>query len=491
MAAPEVSNAKWSLDQLHEKRREVFAVQLEREPYDLDEAVAYAERNARRGTVSGVLAAAKESGKTVCVPRAGVASWEGQRQLMQALDEAGAAFLPMTIDSLTRELRFAEAAAMLASSSDTVSSLNGYPIVAHGIEATRRLVETFDKPVIIRANAVDLRICAETGFASGGTAFVSGPMYATIEYSKNVALAESIPYWQYIFRLMGSYTDAGIPVADDAVGFAQSGTCSVPALMHVGVVLDALIMAGQGVRHIMPYSMLQGAIAQDVASCIAVEILVQEYLGRCGYQGVSTYVASSDWNGAFPSATPDAYGLIAANVFAAAIARPPLNYVKTIHEGLGVPTAQANAQSVRISRYLFHLIGRQADTLRSAEVEFELALNLMEARSILDAVLDSGDGDPALGACRALESGILDIPFSPNVHVQGNVLPIRDGNGAVRFLDCGRLPIPAEARAMEAERLSLRSPDPSALSYQDVIDDLEFLELDAAAPSATRQAHHA
>jgi hypothetical protein len=31
---------------------------------------------------------------------------------------------------------------------------------------------------------------------------------------------------------------------------------------------------------------------------------------------------------------------------------------------------------------------------------------------------------------------------------------------------------------MEAERLARRSPDVSALSYQDVVADLRFLELD-------------
>lgn len=485
MTFPDVDNTQWSLEKFHEVRGGLFRNQLEREPFDLDEAVSFSVENAKRGTVAGVLAHAKATGDAVCVPRAGVATMEGQRSLMQMLDEAGAAFLPITIDSLTRNLRFKEAEERLASSSDAHSSLNGFPIVAHGVENTRRLIQSFDKPVIVRANAVDLRLTAETGFAAGGTAFVSGPMYATLEYSKDVSLAESIPYWQYIFRLMGIYTDAGVPLADDAVGFSQSGTCSVPALMHVGVVLDALIMAGQGVRHIMPYSMLQGGIAQDIASCLAVEILVQEYLEKCGNDGVSTYVASSDWNGAFPVQTPDAYGLIAANVFAAAIARVPLNYVKTIHEGLGVPTAQANADSIRVSRYLFKLIGRQASSLLSADVDFELALNLMEARAILDAVLDAGDGDPALGSIRALESGVLDIPFSPNRHVRGDVLPIRDHNGAVRFLDSGRLPIPAEARRMEAERLALRSTDPSLLSYQDVIDDLEFLELE---PTTTERA---
>src|SRR5690606_14924140 len=149
---------------------------------------------------------------------------------------------------------------------------------------------------------------------------------------------------------------------------------------------------------------------------------------------------------AFPTARPDAFGLIASNVFAAGIAKVPLNYVKTIDEGLGVPTAKSNAESIRITRYVLQLIRRQADALWTSEMDFELHLNLITARSILDSVLDIGDGDPAWGAIKALETGVLDIPFSPNKHVKGNVLPIRDAMGAVRFLDSGDLVIPEEAR---------------------------------------------
>lgn len=472
------TNAKLSLDELQAQREDVFRSQLGRDPYDLDECTAWAARNAKRGSVSASLSAAKASGRTVVVPRAGVASMEGQRALMRELDEAGAGVLPITVDSLTRELRFDEAARQLADSTATESHLNGFPIVAHGIEATRELITSFSKPVIIRANAVDLRIVAETGMASGGTAFVSGPMYATLEYSKNVRLAESIPKWQYIFRILGHYTERGVPAGDDAVGFAQSGTCSVPSLMLVGVVLDALIMAGQGVKHVMPYAMLQGNIAQDVACCLASEILTQEYLHKLGFTDVATYVASSDWNGAFPHRAADAYGLIATNVVAAAIAKVPLNYVKTIEEGVGVPTAEANAASIRITRYLFRLIGKQADSLMSEDVHFEKELILMQARAVLDAVLDLGDGDPVVGSIHALERGVLDIPFSPNVHVRGNVLPVRDAAGAVRFLDAGNLPLPAESLRLEQQRLAVRAGSGPGLSYQDMIDDLQFLELE-------------
>ena len=107
--ADNVTNERLTDDAFHAQRETIFREQLGRAPYDLDEALAFSLENAKRGTVAAVLQKAKATGVAAVVPRAGVASWEGQRALMQMLDEAGAAYLPITIDSLTRELQFAEA----------------------------------------------------------------------------------------------------------------------------------------------------------------------------------------------------------------------------------------------------------------------------------------------------------------------------------------------------------------------------------------------
>ena len=41
-----------------------------------------------------------------------------------------------------------------------------------------------------------------------------------------------------------------------------------------------------------------------------------------------------------------------------------------------------------------------------------------EVRPIVDKVLEMGDGDAAVGTVRAFEAGVMDIPWSPNRHVQ-------------------------------------------------------------------------
>jgi methylaspartate mutase epsilon subunit len=160
----------------------------------------------------------------------------------------------------------------------------------------------------------------------------------------------------------------------------------------------------------------------------------------------------------------------------AALARASLIYVKSIEEGVGVPTAEGNAASVRATRYVLDLLRDQVFGLDSEELEFERSLNLMQGRAILDAVLTLGDGDPALGAVRAFEAGVLDIPFAPSNVARGDVMVARDARGAVRFLDYGNVPVPEEARVMERARLAVRARSVGhEIGYDDIIEDVQHL----------------
>jgi methylaspartate mutase epsilon subunit len=471
-----LSNARLSDEAFAVQRREVLAQWPALGEIDLTEAFEFHRTHMAGRNIVDALHAARADSRTLVQPRAGVATREGLLRTLRLLQEAGADILPVTVDSFTRTNRYEQAQRALEASTPESSKLNGYPIVNHGVEPTREVLLALERPVHMRANATDLRLVAELGFATGMTGFVSGPMYSTMWYTKDAPLGDAIRTWQYVFRLIAEYTEGGIPIVDDAVGFSQSGTYSVPALMHAGVVLDALIMAGQGVKTVLAYAMSQGTLAQDVAACHAVGLLTEDYLKRLGFADVEVFVASNNWNGVFPEDEARAYGLIAMNSAVAALARASVVYVKSIEEGVGVPTAEGNAASVRTTRYVLELLRDQVFGLDSEELEFERALNLIEGRAILDAVLTLGDGDPAIGAVRAFEAGVLDVPFAPSNVARGDVLVARDARGAVRFLDYGNVPIPAEARAMEQARLAVRARSAGhEIGYDDIIEDVQHL----------------
>jgi methylaspartate mutase epsilon subunit len=90
--------------------------------------------------------------------------------------------------------------------------------------------------------------------------------------------------------------------------------------------------------------------------------------------------------------------------------------------------------------------------------------------------LELGDGDPLRGELRAVEAGVLDIPFPAWVHVKGKVLPVRDANGAMRYLDHGNLPFTQEIVRYHREKIRQRErTDGIKADMKMVADDITYL----------------
>ena len=97
----------------------------------------------------------------------------------------------------------------------------------------------------------------------------------------------------------------------------------------------------------------------------------------------------------------------------------------------------------------------------------------LETRAIVDKCFELGEGDIAVGVCRGVEAGVLDVPFAPCRANAGLMLPCRDNDGAVRILKMGHLPFSDDLKAFHekkiAERAAYEHREPS---FQMVIDDV-------------------
>ena len=73
-------------------------------------------------------------GRAPCIqPRGGFPLFEAQYRLTRQLDQAGADFIPLTIDSCTRQNQYETATQLLRRSEDEEKDyLKGYPLVSHG-----------------------------------------------------------------------------------------------------------------------------------------------------------------------------------------------------------------------------------------------------------------------------------------------------------------------------------------------------------------------
>jgi methylaspartate mutase epsilon subunit len=276
-----------------------------------------------------------------------------------------------------------------------------------------------------------------------------------VSYIKNLSIEDGIRNYQYLDRLAAMYRERGVELHRRQPGFL-TGTNIPPCIGIITCVLDCLLACAQGVRN---YGLELGQtlhLVQDAAAIAACRELCQEYLQRLGYYNVFTSISSLHWMGAWPQDEAQATALVVYGGTLAAIGGAVSVTTKTTHEAFGLPTPQANAEGLRMTRTAIYL-ARHIRLDGFAEYEEEKKLIGQEVRPIVDKVLEMGDGDVAIGTVRAFEAGVLDIPWSPNCHVKSRVLPARDADGCLRILDPGLMPFSNEILAIHEAKLRQRA----------------------------------
>jgi methylaspartate mutase epsilon subunit len=193
-------------------------------------------------------------------------------------------------------------------------------------------------------------------------------------------------------------------------------------------------------------------LVQDAVAIETCNELVQEYLRRKGHGDVFTTVTSLHWMGAWPTDRAQSFGLMVYGGFAGAVGGAVSVTTKSVAEAKGLPTPQENAEGLRATRMGIYL-ARRVSLRDLPEYRREKEILETEVRSIVDRILEAGDGDVAVGTMRALQAGLLDVPWSPNRECRSALMPARDADGYLRLVDTGELPFPPEIRAYHRECL--------------------------------------
>jgi len=219
-----------------------------------------------------------------------------------------------------------------------------------------------------------------------------------------------------------------------------------------------------------------GNLIQDVAAMRCLAKMTREYLHKYGYDDVRVTTVFHQWMGGFPQDESKAFGVISWGSAAAALSKATKVIVKTPHEAYGVPTKEANACGLRATKQVISML-RDQDLREIPQVVLESTIIESEVRCIMDRVEVLGKGDIAVGTVAAFQAGILDIPFAPNRHNAGKVLPARDNDGAIRILEMGNLPFSKELRDLHRAKFEERARfENRNVSLQMVIDDVSAIE---------------
>jgi methylaspartate mutase epsilon subunit len=469
-----LENKKWPLEKFLNVRKDVLATWKTGNSPNLDLAVSleYLKQVPPHKNFSKKLIEAKEKRLTLVQPRAGVALVDEHLELLLHLQNAGADFLPTTIDSYTRQNRYEEAELGIEfSKKEARSFLNGFPAVNHGVLECQRVLESVDLPLQARHGTPDARLLAEIIHAAGWMSNEGGAISYNIPYAKNISLRDSIFYWQYCDRLVGYYEDQGISINREPFG-PLTGTLVPPSIGIAIGIIEALLAAEQGVKNITVGYGQCGNIIQDVAALRMLEELTEEYMKRFGYDDVIITTVFHQWMGGFPADEDQALGLISIASAVAALAGTTKLITKTPLESIGIPTKEANASGIKASKFVVSLLQEQFYPNSKALLAEEKQIAL-EVNSLMDFVLKVGNNDLVLGVIKSFEQGILDIPFAPSKYNANKVLPARDLDGCIRILEFGNLGFSEEIKKFHQKKLALRAKkEKREVSFQMCVDDI-------------------
>jgi methylaspartate mutase epsilon subunit len=271
--------------------------------------------------------------------------------------------------------------------------------------------------------------------------------------------------------LTSLYGQHGIALYRETAGFL-TWVLVPPGIEIVLNTIDALLAAEQGVRIYGLGHSSQINFLQDSAVFEAMLKVTEDYLRRAGHGDVELFTSLIAFGGTYPENPAMAYATTALVGAAAGLSGAQGVSVKTVDEAKSVPTAENNALATLATRQALAAIGKNRYP-RTPEFALEVEMLEKEARSVIDRVLEMGEGDIAQGAVLAFEHGILDCPWSPNTGVKGKVLGAWDHAGLLRYLDAGQLPIPKDVLDYHRQELSKRAAaEKRPLNYEMVLDDL-------------------
>jgi len=468
----DIQNKKIPEAEFEQIRKEVLTQWSTGKDVNLDEAVAYHKAMPEKKDFSKKLIKAKNENRTLIEPRAGVPVIDEHIKLLKYLQDNGEAdLLPTTIDSYTRQNRYTEAENGINESIKlNRAMLNGFPAVNHGVAGCRKIIDSLDTPVQVRHGTPDARLLTEITYAGGFTSYEGGGISYNLPYCKNVPMEKTIRDWQYVDRLTGLYEEMGVSINREPYG-PLTGTLVPPFVSHAAAIIEALLAAEQGVKNITVGYGQCGNLIQDIAAIRTLEELTDEYLKKYGYDDVIVTTVLHQWMGGFPADEAKAFGVISLGSTIAALAKATKVIVKTPHEAVGIPTMEANAAGLRCTKQVVNMLSDQ--NFQNNELEMEKEIIRQETRCIVDKCFELGEGDIAIGVCRGVEAGVLDVPFAPCRANAGLMLPARDNNGAVRILNMGNLPFGDDLKDFHRAKIEERAKfEKREVSFQMVIDDV-------------------
>ncbi|MFH8985045.1 methylaspartate mutase [Streptomyces varsoviensis] len=368
-----------------------------------------------------------EQGKLVVQPRMGFADTATMRSGLEAVKAArGATIGTVTVDSYTRVNDHDAARRALRDGDD----LNGFPVVAHGRDTTRALLDGVageDFPVQFRHGSALPQELFRALVESGADATEGGPVSYCLPYSR-VPLPEATAAWAECCRILADQPE---PVHLETFGGCMLGQLCPPSLLVALSVLEAMFFRQHGVRSISVSYAQQTHPDQDLEALAALRRLAGEWLGP-----VDWHVVLYTYMGVFPRTVIGAFRMLEDSARLAVSSGTERLIVKTAVEAHRIPTIAENVDALEFAAAVAEDEARNprpvAAVARTGVYE--------EARMLIASTLQFGD-DVGAALVNAFARGHLDVPYC--LH-RDNANRSRAGiepGGDLRWSNPGSMPV--------------------------------------------------
>ncbi|RXK00992.1 methylaspartate mutase [Arcobacter sp. CECT 8986] len=412
----------------------------------------------------------KNSDKMLVQPRGGFPTYQKQFALNEFFVKANVDVLPLTIDSNTRLNDYAMSKKMLRLSEENeVDMLNGYPLVNHGYRTTRKMITHFDKPVSLRHGTPDARLLVETAIASGIFEIEGGPITYLLPYSKNFPIDKAFLYWKYVERVCAKYSTLNEPINRESFG-PLTATLVPPCITIVIQLLEMLLSLEEGVKSFSVSFSQSGSVNQDIVTSAVLKKLAKYYAKQIDCEDANIHLVYHQWMGAFPSNKDYSESLINTATVIASLVGADKIITKTRDEAFGIPTKEANAKTVANTQYTLRILNGLPNIVDEKEEE----ILTKEVKSIMEAVFNDSADTLWRKVFNSVKNGIIDVPFSPHIINNNEVVTVRDKNKNIRIIKRGNLPISDECFEYEKAQCDLNKDATSIVN--DIIHDIGIMQ---------------
>jgi len=477
----ELKHRRWTDEEFLEQRKEVLGRWPTGKEVDLNEAIEYHKKLPEQKVWPKRLARAKKEGKPLFMVTVGKATIEETIEDVQFIEREGAPdMFHFLSDAYTRKLMLEEVEQGIERSKKAGRSvINGFPWINHGVKGSRRVTESINQCSCVNGNNDERpMLLAEIGLAAGATNNLLNDLRDLVTHCKNYPLDKRIMNNQYVCKLAGYYTERGAPIS--LYPFGTVIPWCPPGMGIVIEILESLTAAEQGVKWLSPVAELQGNLLQDVAQCRVIPEMIGHYLHQFGYHDVDVSTTCFQWSGQWPRDEEAGCGWCSWLAATGNLGGLDWLMIKSPMEAVGIPTRESNVLALKMVKEVTAWVRKQK-LPESKELKEEMEMLRLEIKAIMDRVLELGNGDPVIGEVKAVAAGVIDTPYPSWTLGKRKVLTIRDGGGAIRYLESGNVPLPKEVIEFNRRKLAQREKaEGRKLDLDVLIEDLRTIGSEVA-----------